>query len=38
VVDGVLRLMSVVFVALFDGIEWRRVQALREISTPTTFA
>ena len=34
VVDGVLRLTPVEFAALFDGIDWRRVQAAREIPTP----
>jgi transposase len=34
VVDGVLRLTAVEFAALFDGIDWRRVQALREIPKP----
>jgi transposase len=31
VVDGVLRLSAVAFAALFDGIDWRRIHALREI-------
>ena len=34
VVDGVVRLTSVEFAALFDGIDWRRVQATREIPAP----
>ena len=34
VVDGVLRLTPVEFAALFDGIDWRRVQRLREIPKP----
>ena len=38
VVDGVLRLTAVEFAALFDGIDWRRVQALREIPTPSAPA
>ena len=38
VVDGVLRLTLVEFTALFDGIDWRRVQATREISTPSAPA
>ena len=38
VVDGVLRLTPVEFVALFDGIDWRRVQAVREIPTPVAPA
>lgn len=35
VVDGVLRLTAVEFAALFDGIDWRRVQATREIPKPS---
>jgi transposase len=38
IVDGVLRLTPVEFAALFDGIDWRRVQAMREIPTPSTPA
>jgi transposase len=38
IVDGVLRLTPVEFAALFDGIDWRRVQATREIPTPSTPA
>ncbi len=38
VVDGVLRLKPVEFAALFDGIDWRRVQTLREIPTPSAPA
>jgi transposase len=38
VVDGVLRLTPVEFTALFDGIDWRRVQATREIPTPSVPA
>jgi transposase len=38
VVDGVLRLSAVEFAALFDGIDWRRVQATREIPTPSAPA
>ncbi len=34
VVDGVVRLTPVEFAALFDGIDWRRVQATRAIPTP----
>ena len=37
-VDGVLRLSAVEFAALFDGIDWRRVQAAREIPTPSAPA
>ena len=38
VVDGVLRLTAVEFAALFDGIDWRRVQAMREIPKPSVPA
>ena len=38
VVDGVLRLTPVEFAALFDGSDWRRVQAAREIPTPSAPA
>jgi transposase len=38
VVDGVLCLTPVEFAALFDGIDWRRVQALREIPKPSAPA
>lgn len=38
VVDGALRLTPVEFAALFDGIDWRRVQATREIPTPSAPA
>ncbi|MBB3899880.1 hypothetical protein [Roseococcus suduntuyensis] len=31
VVDGVLRLTPMKFAAPFEGIDWRRVQTLREI-------
>jgi transposase len=34
-VDGVLRLTPLEFAALFDGIDWRRVQTLREIPRPS---
>ena len=34
VVDGVLRLSPVEFATLFDGIDFRRVQATREIPKP----
>ena len=38
VVDGVLRLTPVEFAALFDGIDWHRVQATRAIPTPSVPA
>ena len=36
--DGTLRLTPVEFAALFDGIDWRRVQASREIPKPSAPA
>jgi transposase len=38
VVDGVLRLTAVEFAALFDGIDWTRVQCTRRIPTPAVPA
>jgi transposase len=38
VVDGVLRLTPVEFAALFDGIDWTRVQGQRRIPTPSVPA
>jgi transposase len=38
VVDGVMRLSAVEFAALFDGLDWRRVQSTRTIPTPTVPA
>jgi transposase len=38
VADGVLRLSAVEFAALFDGIDWRRIHALREIPKPVAAA
>ena len=38
IVDGVVRLTPVEFAAMFDGIDWRRVQATREIPTPSVPA
>jgi transposase len=38
VVDGVVRLTPVEFAALFDGIDWRRVQAARAIPAPSVPA
>ena len=38
VVNGVLRLTAVEFAALFDGIDWRRVQATRETPKPSVPA
>jgi transposase len=38
IVNGVLRLTPLEFAALFDGIDWRRVQATREIPKPSVPA
>jgi transposase len=38
VVDGMVRLTPVEFAALFDGIDWTRVQATRAIPTPSVPA
>ena len=38
VVDGALRLSAVEFAALFDGLDWTRVQNVRRIPTPTVAA
>ena len=38
IVDGVVRLTAVEFAALFSGIDWRRVQATREIPRPSVPA
>ena len=35
VMDGVVRLSAVEFAALFDGLDWTRVQTTRRIPTPT---
>jgi transposase len=35
VMEGVMRLSAVEFAALFDGLDWTRVQAVRRIPTPT---
>ena len=37
-VDGMIRLTPLEFSALFDGIDWRRVQATRAIPTPSVPA
>ena len=38
IVDGVMRLSPVAFAALFDGLDWTRVQGARRIPTPTAAA
>ena len=36
--DGVMKLSAVEFAALFDGLDWTRVQPLRRIPQPTAAA
>ena len=38
IVDGVMKLSPVEFAALFDGLDWTRVQASWWIPTPTAAA
>lgn len=38
VMDGVMRLSAVEFAALFDGLDWTRVQAVRGLPKPTAAA
>jgi transposase len=38
IVDGAVRLTAVEFAALFDGIDWTRVQATKRIPTPSAAA
>ena len=38
IMDGVVRLSAVEFAALFDGIDWTRVQATKSIFKPTVAA
>jgi transposase len=38
IMDGVMKLSSVEFAALFDGLDWTRVQTTRGIPTPTVAA
>jgi transposase len=38
VVDGVMKLSALEFVALFDGLDWTRVQATKRIPTPSAAA
>jgi transposase len=35
VTDGVVKLSAVELAALFDGLDWTRVQAVRRIPTPS---
>lgn len=38
IVDGAVRLTPVEFAALFDGIDWTRVQSAKRIPTPSVPA
>ena len=38
VMDGVMRLSAVEFAALFDGLDWTRVQAVRGFPEPSAAA
>jgi transposase len=38
IMDGVMKLSPVEFAALFDGLDWTRVQVTRGIPTPTVAA
>jgi transposase len=38
VMDGVMRLSAVEFAALFDGLDWTRVQAVRGLPKPAAAA
>jgi len=38
VMDGVMKLSSVEFAALFDGLDWTRIQATKEIHKPIVAA
>ena len=38
VMDGVMKLSPVEFAALFDGLDWTRVQTVRGIPSPTVAA
>lgn len=38
IMDGAMRLTAVEFAALFDGIDWRRVQATQGIPKPSVPA
>ena len=38
IIDGVMKLSPVEFAALFDGLDWTRVQSVRGIPKPTVAA
>lgn len=37
-VDGIMKLSALEFAALFDGLDWTRVQATKRIPTPSAAA
>ena len=38
VMDGVMKLSAIEFAALFSGLDWTRVQAIKEVHKPTVAA
>jgi transposase len=38
IMDGVIKLSPVEFAALFDGLDWTRVQTIKRIPNPTVAA
>jgi len=38
VMDGVMRLSAIEFAALFSGLDWTRVQAIKEVHKPIVAA
>ena len=38
ITDGMMRLSAVEFAALFDGLDWSRIQAIKTIHKPTVAA
>ena len=38
IMDGIMKLSAVEFAALFDGLDWTRVQAIKRIPKPSVAA
>lgn len=38
ITDGMMRLSALEFAALFDGLDWSRIQAIKTIHKPTVAA
>ncbi len=38
IMDGMMKLSSVEFAALFDGLDWSRIQTIKTIHKPTVAA